>query len=162
MPTSVISGAWAVTYPPLPPNSRQDLAKTKAIPAMGIAADSPFEALSGLMESKGSRSVTSGEQNGPGAAWGDLMAAAQNGDGAAYGRLLAEFAPMLRRTIHRRWGDTDYEDIVQEVLITLHRVRHTYDPNRPFIPWLMAIGQFRIMSGDLCPSSAYASMPCSA
>lgn len=144
MLSSIGGDGWAVTYPPLPANPLQDLAETKAIPAMDIAAETPFEALSGLIESKGGRSVTSGEQNGPGAVWGALMAAAQEGDGAAYGRLLAEITPMLRRAIRRRWGDTDCEDIVQEVLISLHRVRHTYDPNRPFIPWLMAIAQFRV------------------
>jgi RNA polymerase sigma-70 factor (ECF subfamily) len=28
---------------------------------------------------------------------------------------------------------------VQDVLLTVHRVRHTYDPCRPFLPWLSAI-----------------------
>lgn len=111
---------------------------------MDIAADTPFEALSGLIGRRGDAAVTSGEQREPGAAWGALMAAAQDGDGAAYGRLLSEITPMLRRIVRRRWGDTDCEDIVQEVLISLHRVRHTYDPQRPFIPWLMAIAQFRV------------------
>lgn len=111
---------------------------------MDIAAETPFEALSGLIGTKGGAAVTSGEQTEPGAVWSALMAAAQDGDGAAYGRLLAEIAPMLRRIVRRRWGETDCEDIVQEVLISLHRVRHTYDPQRPFIPWLMAIAQFRI------------------
>lgn len=88
--------------------------------------------------------MTNSAQTEPGAAWGALMAAAQDGDGAAYGCLLAEIAPMLHRIVRRRWGDTDCEDIVQEVLISLHRVRHTYDPQRPFMPWLMAITQFRV------------------
>jgi RNA polymerase sigma-70 factor (ECF subfamily) len=112
--------------------------------AMDIAADPPFEALSGLIKSKGGKAVTSGERSGAGNAWGALMAAAQDGDGAAYARLLAEIAPMLRRVVRARWGETDSEDIVQETLISLHRVRHTYDPARPFMPWLMAIAQFRI------------------
>jgi RNA polymerase sigma factor (sigma-70 family) len=32
---------------------------------------------------------------------------------------------------------------VQEVLITLHRARATYDPARPFLPWLRAIADRR-------------------
>ena len=28
---------------------------------------------------------------------------------------------------------------VQDVLLTLHRVRHTYDPDRPLLPWVAAI-----------------------
>ena len=35
------------------------------------------------------------------------------------------------------------EDVIQDVLVTVHRVRHTYDPARPFTPWLRAIAQRR-------------------
>ena len=31
------------------------------------------------------------------------------------------------------------EDVVQDALLTLHRVRHTYQPGRPVEPWLAAI-----------------------
>lgn len=31
------------------------------------------------------------------------------------------------------------EDIVQDALLTVHRVRHTYEPGRPVKPWLAAI-----------------------
>ena len=137
-------GREGVTFAPLAANFQQVPAEAKATSAMDIAADTPFKAFSGLIESKGGQAVSSGEQKERSAAWGALMTAAQDGDGAAYGRLLAEIAPMLRRIVQRRWGDTDCEDIVQEVLISLHRVRHTYDPQRPFMPWLMAIAQFRV------------------
>lgn len=74
----------------------------------------------------------------------DLMRAAQAGDGRAYGRLLAEATPIIRRAVGKRWNGPDVEDIVQEVLLSLHSVRHTYDPSRPFLPWLLAIVQYRI------------------
>jgi RNA polymerase sigma-70 factor (ECF subfamily) len=32
---------------------------------------------------------------------------------------------------------------VQETLISVHRARHTFDPSRPFVPWLYAIAQNR-------------------
>jgi RNA polymerase sigma factor (sigma-70 family) len=32
---------------------------------------------------------------------------------------------------------------VQDVLLTIHRVRHTYDPSRPFEAWLGAIARRR-------------------
>jgi RNA polymerase sigma-70 factor (ECF subfamily) len=68
------------------------------------------------------------------------MAAAQDGDAAAYRRLLADMTPMVRVLVRRRCADPDRaEDIVQDVLLTVHRVRHTYDPARPFTPWLAAI-----------------------
>jgi RNA polymerase sigma-70 factor (ECF subfamily) len=79
---------------------------------------------------------------------GSLMYAAQNGDGGAYMRLLAEVTPLLRRTIGRQRSflqASDIEDIVQDTLISLHTVRATYDPDRPFVPWLMAITRNRLV-----------------
>jgi RNA polymerase sigma-70 factor (ECF subfamily) len=72
--------------------------------------------------------------------WSSWMRQAQEGDAAAYARLLHEILPFLRVLARRRCRDPDRcEDIVQDVLLTLHRVRHTYDPARPFTPWLAAI-----------------------
>ena len=72
--------------------------------------------------------------------WSGWMAAAQDGDNAAYARLLREVLPFLRVLARRRCRDPDRcEDIVQDALLTLHRVRHTYDPARPFTPWLASI-----------------------
>ncbi len=34
---------------------------------------------------------------------------------------------------------------MQEALITIHRVRHTYDPGRPFGPWFYAIVNSRMI-----------------
>jgi RNA polymerase sigma-70 factor (ECF subfamily) len=79
---------------------------------------------------------------------GELMRAAQDGDGAAYLQLLTEVTPLLRRVIQRqRWfrQAADVEDLVQEVLISLHTVRATYDPGRPFLPWLLAIARNRMV-----------------
>lgn len=74
--------------------------------------------------------------------WSAAMAAAQEGDAAAYGRLMAELLPVVRRMVRRRLAAPaagDAEDVVQESLLTLHSIRHTYDPARPFLPWLSAI-----------------------
>jgi RNA polymerase sigma factor (sigma-70 family) len=72
--------------------------------------------------------------------WSGWMAAAQDGDKVAYARLLADVTPFVRVLVRRRCADADRaEDVVQDVLLTLHRVRHTYDPSRPFTPWLAAI-----------------------
>lgn len=76
---------------------------------------------------------------------GTLMAAAQEGDGAAYARLLSEVAPIIRRMVRRQWaGAVEAEDVVQDVLLSLHSVRHTYDPERPFLPWLATITRYRL------------------
>src|SRR6516225_12019951 len=78
--------------------------------------------------------------------WSVLMARAQDGDRAAYRRLLEEITPFLRSLAARRHRDlSDAEDAVQDVLLTLHAIRHTYDPARPFAPWLVAIANRRLI-----------------
>lgn len=76
--------------------------------------------------------------------WSRAMAAAQSGDRDAYDRLLREIVPFIRAvvTAHHRRPDR-IEDVIQDVLLTVHRVRHTYDPARPFRPWLAAIARRR-------------------
>jgi RNA polymerase sigma-70 factor (ECF subfamily) len=76
-----------------------------------------------------------------------LMRAGQDGDADAYRALLTAVTPRLRRVIrHRRafLDPQDVEDLVQDVLLSLHAVRHTYDPARPFFPWLLAIVRNRL------------------
>ncbi len=78
--------------------------------------------------------------------WSILMARAQSGDGEAYRRLLEAIVPYLRSFAARRHRDPrDIEDTVQDVLLTVHAIRHTYDPARPFIPWLVAIAHRRVI-----------------
>ncbi|MCU0888173.1 MAG: sigma-70 family RNA polymerase sigma factor [Rubritepida sp.] len=80
------------------------------------------------------------------ARWSGLMAAAQEGDQAAYAILLGECLPLLRAICRARLRDAaEVEDAVQDALLTLHRVRHTYDPARPFRPWLSAIAERRAL-----------------
>src|SRR6266540_3824297 len=72
--------------------------------------------------------------------WSIYMARAQGGDRDAYRRLLEDVTPYLRSIAVRHFQNSgDIEDAVQEVLLTVHAVRHTYDPARPFGPWLVAI-----------------------
>jgi RNA polymerase sigma-70 factor (ECF subfamily) len=76
--------------------------------------------------------------------WTILMGRAQDGDKTAYMRLLREITPYLRSRA-RRWHREawDIEDTVQDILLTLHAIRHTYDPSRPFGPWLVGIADRR-------------------
>jgi RNA polymerase sigma-70 factor (ECF subfamily) len=77
--------------------------------------------------------------------WCALMRAAQDGDSVAYTLLLSELLPVLRRAVQKKWrSPQDVEDIVQDILLSLHSVRQTYDPRRPFMPWLMTIASRRI------------------
>jgi RNA polymerase sigma factor (sigma-70 family) len=77
-----------------------------------------------------------------------LMRAAQDGDRAAYDRLLRQIIPIVRACARRHCQNAaDIEESVQESLLTVHRVRHTYDPRRPFLPWLTAIAVRRSIDG---------------
>jgi len=78
------------------------------------------------------------------------MRAAQDGDSAAYQELLETVTPRVRRIVMRqRWfaGPEVVEDLVQDILLSLHRVRATYDSARPFMPWLLAIVRHRVTDG---------------
>ena len=76
--------------------------------------------------------------------WRRLMSAAQAGDRAAYERLLRDILPFIRAIVARQHRTQDrVEDAVQDVLLTLHRVRHTYDPARPFTHWLATLARRR-------------------
>jgi RNA polymerase sigma-70 factor (ECF subfamily) len=69
-----------------------------------------------------------------------MMAAAQAGDRAADKKLLR----VIQRVAWRQGVLADaIDDVVQEVLLTVHRARQTYDPARPFAAWLSTIAKRR-------------------
>lgn len=65
-------------------------------------------------------------------------------DPEAYQRFLTQASHYLRRFIARRVAPADVEDILQEVLISIHKARHTYDGKRSVLPWISAIARFRL------------------
>jgi RNA polymerase sigma-70 factor (ECF subfamily) len=73
-----------------------------------------------------------------------LMQAAQTGDPAAYQAVLRACVPLAGAVARRTGVPADsVDDVVQEVLITMHRALRSYDPARPFMPWLRAIATRR-------------------
>lgn len=80
----------------------------------------------------------------PREAWPALMTSAQAGDRDAYTQLLRAIVPVIRVMVRKQIADSVLvDDVIQDVLLAVHRVRHTYDPACPFLPWLMAITQAR-------------------
>jgi RNA polymerase sigma-70 factor (ECF subfamily) len=76
-----------------------------------------------------------------------LMRSAQGGDAEAYAALMQELAVRVRQIVRYRRAfleRADAEDLVQDVLLSVHAVRATYDATRPFIPWLLAITRNRL------------------
>jgi RNA polymerase sigma-70 factor (ECF subfamily) len=75
-----------------------------------------------------------------------LMLAAQAGDQDAYRLLLEGLQPLLRSYVKRRLRDEEaIADVCQDVLLTMHRVRHTFEPGRAFEPWFYAIARSRFI-----------------
>ena len=73
-----------------------------------------------------------------------LMAAAQAGDATAYATLLRDCVPLIKQAARRQGVSSDrIDDVVQDVLLTIHRARATYDPRRPFDAWLRVIAERR-------------------
>lgn len=73
------------------------------------------------------------------------MAQAQVGDQTCYRQLLHEITPYLRALARRRLGPQEVDDAVQDILLSIHIIRHTYDAARPFRPWLATIAQRRLV-----------------
>lgn len=76
--------------------------------------------------------------------WSQWMRSAIDGDEAAYLAFLRSVTPHLRAIARgrcRAWGlpPSDAEDVVQDVLVTVHLKRGTWDPARPIAPWLATI-----------------------
>lgn len=72
------------------------------------------------------------------------MAAAQAGDRRSYERVLADSVALIGNVARRRGVPADViDDVVQETLITVDRVRQTYDPSRSYDAWLVAIASRR-------------------
>lgn len=80
------------------------------------------------------------------ASFRQLMLASLDGDVRASRALLAGLVPVLRGYFARRLGKgADIEDMVQETLIAVHTRRASYDPTRPFAPWLFAVARYKMI-----------------
>jgi RNA polymerase sigma-70 factor (ECF subfamily) len=74
------------------------------------------------------------------------MARVQEGDPEAYRRFLDEVGPILYGFVRRRVFNPEMvPDVYQEVLLTLHKARHTYDPSRPLGPWLFTVARNSVL-----------------
>ncbi len=64
----------------------------------------------------------------------------QAGDNDAYARLLSEMSPLIFNYVRKRVFNSQHvEDVFQDVLLTFHKARHTYQTDRPLSPWLFTI-----------------------
>ena len=65
-----------------------------------------------------------------------LMARYQEGDFAAATALIDRISPQLYRFFLAQFASRpDADDLLQETWLRIHRVRHTYRPGEPVLPW---------------------------
>lgn len=78
--------------------------------------------------------------------WRALFIESQQGDKKAYHELLLGISSYVKSSVKRSFSNEQMaEDVVQEVLIALHKAKHTYDPDKAFKPWLGAIIRFKVI-----------------
>lgn len=72
----------------------------------------------------------------------DAMRGYQSGDAGAFDRLYADLGPVVRRYLRSvAHDDARVDDLVQDTFLQMHRARRTYNPDRPVIPWALAIAR---------------------
>jgi RNA polymerase sigma-70 factor (ECF subfamily) len=113
--------------------------------ALSQSRQKPFRSrwLSGYIGHGAEDRLTIDERKNVEDGWGELLAAAQKGDAAAYRVFLTSVTPFIRAVVRSRRCTDEINDVVQDSLLTVHRVRHTYEPGRPVKPWLAAIATRR-------------------
>ena len=72
------------------------------------------------------------------------MRAALAGDAQAYEEVLRAISRRLTAWLSRKLSPHDRDDVIQEILLSVHKSRHTYDNARPLMPWVMAIANYRL------------------
>jgi RNA polymerase sigma-70 factor, ECF subfamily len=71
-----------------------------------------------------------------------LMARYQQGDFAAATSLIERISPQLHRFFAAQQGSRAHaDDLLQETWLRIHKVRHTYRPGEPALPWFYAIAR---------------------
>lgn len=75
-----------------------------------------------------------------------LMVKAQSADQLAYQQLLEGLSMFLANYLKTKiFVPTAIEDVSQEILLAIHKSRHTYDPKRPFMKWFLTLTHYKII-----------------
>lgn len=80
--------------------------------------------------------------------WAAMLKAANAGDSRAYAQFLRAVTPVIRGIVRARghsFAADQHEDIVQDILLGLHRKRHTWRQDHPVRPWVYAIARHKII-----------------
>ncbi|TGK04064.1 RNA polymerase sigma factor [Leptospira langatensis] len=74
----------------------------------------------------------------------ERMRRAQEGDAREYELLLTKCREILSNYLSQKVKDwEDREDLIQDILIGMHKAKITYRPDRPFAPWFFSIARYK-------------------
>lgn len=115
----------------------------------------PITKISGDMDrviaSQSARQSRTGKMTDREVELADLLRAALSGDQRAYARFLHSITPVLRGIVRARgsqFGPDTQEDIVQDILLSVHAKRHTWITTAPVLPWLYAIARYKVIDAQ--------------
>lgn len=75
----------------------------------------------------------------------NLMVQSQKGSHSSYILLLRSIEQISRTIVSRKLKQSEaVEDVIQEILISIDKAKHTYTPDRPFLPWMHALIEYRL------------------
>ena len=75
-----------------------------------------------------------------------LILAAQQGDAVSYSELLKGISSFLKSYLRKRiFEKNEIDEVIQEILMSVHKSLHTYDYQKSFMSWLLAITEYKIV-----------------
>lgn len=79
--------------------------------------------------------------------WIQWMVDAQKGDPVAYRALLTDIHPVIHRFVSSKIKkyDSEVDDLVQDILMSIHRSRATFHSSRSFSAWMFAISRHKVI-----------------
>jgi RNA polymerase sigma-70 factor (ECF subfamily) len=78
----------------------------------------------------------------------ELMISSLEGDQAAYQKLLSEISLIAKSYLIKRCrqlGPDRIDDLVQEVLMTVHLKKSSYRTDLPFLPWIYTVTKHKLI-----------------
>lgn len=76
----------------------------------------------------------------------ELAIQSQDGGREAYALLLKNLNLFLKNYLRRRlFNQSEIDEVIQETLMAVHRSLHTYDKEKAFMAWLLAITEYKIV-----------------
>jgi RNA polymerase sigma-70 factor, ECF subfamily len=75
-----------------------------------------------------------------------LAKKSQDGDGAAYTNLLQGLNSFLKNYLRKRiFIQNEIDEVIQEILLAVHKSLHTYDTEKSFMSWFLAISEYKVI-----------------